>query len=126
MEHLEEILIPLASFWLLFMIIKTSLDYKTRKNLIDKGMVNEKVRFLSKYEDGFMSSLKWGLVLLGIGLGLLIYKLMPAGTFVYRGDEEVFAFGMMSLFAGIGLIIYYFIAAAISRKKPQDGQEREI
>lgn len=126
MEHLEAILIPLASFWMVFMIIKTSLDYKTRKSLIEKGMVNEKVRFLSKYEDGFMGSLKWGLVLLGIGFGLLIYKAMPADTFTYRGDEEVFAFGMMSLCAGVGLIAYYFIAAAMSRKKPDSGQDREI
>jgi hypothetical protein len=126
MEHLEEILIPLASFWLIFMIIKTSLDYKTRKSLIDKGMVNEKVRFLSKYENGFMGSLKWGLVLLGIGVGLLIYKIVPASTFVYRGDEEVFAFGMMSLCAGVGLVIYYFIASSMSKKKPESGQEREI
>jgi hypothetical protein len=116
MEDLVAIIVPLGAFWLVFMIIKISLDYKTKKALIEKGQVNENIKFLAKHQNGFMSSLKWGLVLLGVGIGLMGYKFIDLGTYSRRGDEEVVAFGLMALFAGIGLVVYYFIAMKMSKQ----------
>jgi hypothetical protein len=116
----EAIIIPLASFWLIFMVIKTSLEYKTRKVLIEKGMINENVKFLAKIQNGFMSSLKWGLVLLGIGLGALIYRVIPTDRYSEYHHEEVM-FGLMILLAGAGLVIHYLIAARASKHNEDAG-----
>jgi len=116
----EAIIIPLASFWLIYMVIKISLDYKTRKALIEKGMINENVKFLAKIQNGFMSSLKWGLVLLGIGLGALIYRVIPMDRYSDYRHEEVM-FGLMILLAGLGLVIHYLIAAKSSRQNEDSG-----
>ncbi|HER00211.1 MAG TPA: hypothetical protein ENO22_12800 [candidate division Zixibacteria bacterium] len=123
MGQLEEVLIPLGAFWVIYMVIKISLDYKTKKALIEKGQVNENIKFLARHQNGFMASLKWGLVLLGVGIGLLGYKFAELETYDVRGDEEVLAFGMMALFAGIGLVVYYFIALRMSRENRLEDKE---
>ena len=114
MEHPEAVIIPIVSFWTVFMVIKTSLDYKTRKHLIEKGLVNKNVKFLQNFEGGFLSSLKWGLVLLGIGAALLITKIAD-----YDFEDEA-TFGAMFLAAGIGLVIYYFFAMFQAKNNPQN------
>ncbi len=53
------------------------------------------------------SSLKWGLLLVGIGIGILFGKLLTVYTSL---AEELAFFSMICLFGGIGLIIYHLIA----------------
>jgi len=106
----------LILFPIFYMMLKAILDYAARKKLIEKGMVNENVRFLAGYEGGFLSSLKWGLVLIGIGVALLIARIAQ-----YDIEEEgVFVFGLMFLMAGIGLLVHYFIAAQKSKEHESD------
>ena len=52
--------------------------------------------------------MKWGLVLIGIGLALFIGQLFP-----YDIKEEITIGGMFFL-AGVGFLIYYFIVKNIS------------
>jgi len=108
----ESIIIPLGMFFITYIIIKASLDYKTRKHLIEKGLVNKDVKFLSGFEGGFMSSLKWGLVLVGIGFALLISRMVDRDV----ADEVMF--GAMFLAAGVGLVIHYFVAMTQARNNP--------
>jgi len=99
-----EFLIPIAFFIALAAIIKWGMDNKTRRLLIEKGMVDEKVKFLYGEHDRSLSSIKWGMVLIGIGLALLIGQ-------IYRYDlSDEATIGLMFLFAGLGFIIYYFLA----------------
>lgn len=98
-----EELIPIAFFAMVAVIVKYVIDNKTRRMLIEKGMVDEKVKYLFKNGTQPFSSMKWGMVLVGIGLALLIGQ-------VFRYDiSEQATMGMMFLFAGIGFIIYYFM-----------------
>ena len=53
------------------------------------------------------SSLKWGLLFVGIGTGILIGKVLAVYTTL---QEEPAFFSMICLFGGIGLIIYHLIA----------------
>ncbi len=119
MGDLEEVLVPLAAFWLVFMIIKQSLDYKMKKRLIDKGLVDEKVKYLWKYQNGVMSSLKWGMILVAVGIGFLAYQIAPKSYWA-DGEPEVFAFGIMLLLAGVALITYHIIAPRISKSHERD------
>jgi Domain of unknown function (DUF6249) len=112
--HEESIIIPIGMFLITYLIIKASLDYKTRKQLIEKGLVNKDIKFLGGLDSGFMSSLKWGLVLTGIGFALLISRLAASNL---RDKDEVM-FGAMFLAAGIGLVIHYLIVLTQSKKSP--------
>jgi len=113
MNNLGDAIAPVAVFGGFVWIIKIICDYKTRNKLIDKGLVDEKVKFL--YQDGAqsraLSNLKWGIVLIGIGIAAIISYWFP------RSFSEEGTIGLMFLFAGIGFLTYYFVAAA---KKPQE------
>ncbi len=103
---LNEVLIPAIIFGSIVAIVKIVGDIRTRHRLIEKGMVDEKVKhlFLQSAELQRLSSLKWGMVFVGIGAALLISYILPDAF-----DEGGTA-GLMFLFAGIAFLIYYGIA----------------
>ena len=99
-----EFLIPIAFFFMLAFIIKWGMDNKTRRLLIEKGMVDEKLKYLFTEPSQSLSSIKWGMVLIGIGLALFIGQ-------IFRYDlTDQATMGLMFLFAGLGFVIYYFMA----------------
>jgi hypothetical protein len=107
-------IIPLLAFFIAIgAIVKLGLDHRTRQKLIDKGMVDENVKYLYREngETRALSSLKWALVLIGIGLAFIIGQIVPA-----RMMEEITVAGMF-LLAGVGLLIYYAIASRVLRKR---------
>ena len=97
----------IALFVAIAVITKLGLDHRTRQKLIEKGMVDEKVKFLYREngETRALSSLKWALVLIGIGLAVVVGQIVPN-----RMMEEITVAGMF-LFAGIGLLVYYAVAS---------------
>lgn len=98
---------PLGAFIIIGFIVKIILDYRIKRRLIDKGAIDENVKFLfhNKLEHYTPSSLKWGLILIGLGLAVVIGDMFP-----YDYDRGEITFSLMLLFAGVGLLIYYFIA----------------
>jgi cytosine/uracil/thiamine/allantoin permease len=101
-------LIPLLGLFIaIVFIVKIGLEHRTKQKLIEKGLVDEKVKYLYG-QNGRMralSALKWALVLIGIGLAVIIGQLVPDHMM-----EEITAAGMF-LLAGIGLLVYYAIAS---------------
>lgn len=110
-----EDLIPASIFFAIVYIVKIISDNKIRKLAIEKGVVNEDMKYLysDRYEGKVPASLKWGFVLIGIGLAVFIGQMVPSAT------EEITVGGMF-LFAGLGLVIYYFIANRIYKKAKQE------
>ena len=104
--ELMSVLIVGIIFFSLVFFVKVIADNKIRSKLIEKGMLDEKVQYLysSKYDQHVPSALKWGIVLIGVGLAFLIGQLVPID---YTGEVTV---GSMFILAGLGLLIYYFIA----------------
>ena len=111
---LTSILITAIVFFSVVAFVKILVDARIRHKLIDKGMVDENIKYL--YSEGLEShvpaSLKWGMVLVGIGLGFIIGQLVPS-----RISDEV-TVGSIFTLAGLGLILYYFIA----RKKADESK----
>lgn len=102
----------IALFIAIAVITKLGLDHRLRQKLIDKGMVDENIKHLYR-ENGqtrALSTLKWALVLIGIGLAIAIGQIVPSHM-----AEEVTLAGLF-LLAGIGLLIYYVVASRIIRK----------
>jgi preprotein translocase subunit SecY len=120
--NIVEVIPLLIIFPTIFFIVKAALNYSTRKQLIQKGLVNEDIKHLfyangNSIERYLPSSLKWGLVLVFSGLALVVIKLLP-----YYIEGEVI-FGVMLIAAGAGLLIYYTIA---NKKAKEAKKERQM
>ena len=102
---MNDALIVAIIFFSLVAVLKIISDNKIRSKLIDKGLVDEKVKHLyaNNASFGVLSSLKWGFVLIGVGLAFLIGEIVP---YSMKGEITV---GSMFILAGLGLLIFYFI-----------------
>ncbi len=100
----------LVVFSAIVLIIKTIADYKLKTNLIRQGLVDEKIKhlFAKSQAANSLTSLKWGLVLIGIGAALFMRQ------WVDLTDETIF--GLMFLFAGLSFIIYHLLAKSEENK----------
>ncbi|MGB2696376.1 MAG: DUF6249 domain-containing protein [Candidatus Zixiibacteriota bacterium] len=101
-------------------IVKIILEHFTRKKLIEKEMLDENVKYLyaDKPENRVLSSLKWGMILIGIGIAVFIGQIVPPEL-----QEEVTIGGMFVL-AGLGLVIYYLFANKIVKKIDEKSPEQ--
>ncbi len=97
----ESVLIVTVVFGSILLFVKIIADSKIRSKLIDKGMVDENVKYLSG--TNVPSSLKWGMVLTSMGLAFFIGLLFPEEV---RGEVT---FGSLFILGGIALIVFYFI-----------------
>ena len=119
MENAMEKLIPITMLIAIVAIVKIISDNKIKRLAIEKGLVSENLKYLylDRFERWVPGSLKWGIVLVSLGLALLVVK-------IYPGDiSDEFTIGSMFLFAGLGLVIYYFVASRIAKKAKKEGAE---
>ena len=97
------IVVPLAVFALIFGIVYVIVTARNRErmSLIEKGADPKLFESIKSSSKGGM--LKWGLLLIGLGLGIF-----TASMLVSFGLEEGAAYpAMICLFGGIGLMISY-------------------
>ncbi|MBO9572790.1 MAG: hypothetical protein J7497_11385 [Chitinophagaceae bacterium] len=99
-ELLIPILIPLGFFAMVFGIVY--LYKKENLAMIDKGM-NPKVKGARGPEP--FRNLKWGLLLVGAGMGLLLAFFIDMIT--RPGEPEALFFSLVAIGGGIGLILSY-------------------
>jgi hypothetical protein len=86
-------------------IIKVGSESRLRHRLIEKGLVDEKAQYLwSRSGDGNLSNLKWGMVLVAIGIAALVCQFLP-----YDMDNGGLV-GLMFICGGLAFLIYYPIA----------------
>ncbi|MBN2413743.1 hypothetical protein JXQ31_18835 [candidate division KSB1 bacterium] len=117
------ILVPIILFIVIGWIIKVLSDNHTKNLLIEKEMVNESVKFLytDRMEKYVPSSLKWGMVLIAVGLAIFLGKILTEvpGIMMRTHDEEAIIFALMFIFGGLALIIYYSIAVKMMKKEEE-------
>jgi hypothetical protein len=83
--------------------------HRERMVMIEKGLKSDEIKSL--YEKGSfrfnpLSSLKWGMIFIGIGIAVLLGSYLHEN---YMMNESVFP-GLIALFGGLGLFIFYFVA----------------
>lgn len=101
-EFLIAILVPLGAFAAIFGLFY--LRNKENMALIEKGInPKEYTQRPAPYR-----SLKWGLLLMGAGLGLLLGYILSL-QFVPNDDNPVMYFSMLALCGGMGLFLSYKI-----------------
>ena len=101
-----EILIPITILGFATLIIKIISDTIIKSRIIKQGMVDENLKYLftKNYSVHNITNLKWGFILIGIGLPFLLRQMFP-GVFSEEG-----MIGLMFILAGVGFLIYYNIA----------------
>jgi len=116
----------MSQFWDVFPVIiifptfalmfKWYFEYRTRKQLIEKGLVDEKVKYLqfNKYEQFAPGSLKWGLVFIFVGVAIIFLRILSE----YIAAEVVL--GAVLIAAGLGLLVYYLIADAAMKRHERE------
>jgi uncharacterized membrane protein YbaN (DUF454 family) len=117
LSNFPEQLIPIVLFIVIYFAIKVISDNRVKRILIEKGKLDENAKILFREHElvGVSSTMKWGLVLLGLGLAVLI------GEMLYFKEE--FLVGLMLVFAGLALLIYYLIAQKKIKKMEANSNE---
>ena len=96
------ILVPIAAMAMIFGVVY--LFKKESLAMIEKGM-NPRVHRPAPY-----TSLKYGLLLTGSGIGLLLAYLIDVASTTIDGEENAsIYFALIAVFGGIGLIVSYMI-----------------
>lgn len=115
---MAELFVSVVIFSAIVGIVKLLLDHRIQNKLIDKGLLDENVKYLypRRFDYHVPSSLKWGMVLIGVGAAFIVGQLVPS-----RIHEEV-TIGSVFLMAGIGLVAYYFIAGRLEKKMEEKGK----
>ena len=95
------ILVPLAFFLTVFGIIY--LYKRERMAMIERGMDPRSY----KPQSAPYQNLKWGLLLIGAGLGLFLAYLMDITLLRNTSDSEAVYFSLIAIFGGLGLLLSY-------------------
>ncbi|MBN2008691.1 hypothetical protein JW960_05055 [candidate division KSB1 bacterium] len=98
-----EFFIPIVLFMCVAFIIKVISDNRVRKAAIDHGQINENIKYLysQNWENAVPSSLKWGIVLIFMGLAFLLIQFVP------DFDSDKLTAAILFIMAGLGFIAYY-------------------
>lgn len=110
---MEEVLVPLGFFALVAYIAKLIRDTRIRRKALDAPLSEEAAEAFVQggpFEPSTKAALKWGLVVLAIGAGLLFVDLLAISF------ESPVAYAILLVGAGVALLSYYLIE--------QDDQDR--
>jgi uncharacterized membrane protein HdeD (DUF308 family) len=116
MQQLEltPVLILGVIFWGIIAIVREVSQNKLRHRIVDKGLTGVNVQNLFQGWNGGTrhGSLKWGILMLGVGLVLFVSQIISVEV-----SEEA-TIGAMFITAGVCLLVFYFVA-------PKNGEKAE-
>src|ERR1700730_13422041 len=102
------VLIGLLGLALTIVIVIISiLNHRIKMRMIKDGHVDDNsIKILSQQNNGFkLDTLKWGIILLFGGIGLIILEYVP-----YNYNSPL-PFGIETVCLAVGFLVYYFIAS---------------
>jgi len=112
-----ETLVPLGLFIsivvALIAVAKILSDGRTRRRLIESGVTAEVARAVTpeiRDDLGIYGALKWGIIVLSAGLALVVIQFLP-----YKDNSPIVP-GILLVFVGVGLLVYWASAGRISRR----------
>ena len=112
---MEEVFITMIVFFGIYQILKLFSDHFLKRKIINSGHI-DKAGILSPVsnqpeESNKYPSLKWGLLALMAGLGLIVINLVyPYGSQINDFQDTLMPFGIELVFVSLGFLIYFFIA----------------
>jgi uncharacterized oligopeptide transporter (OPT) family protein len=103
MNDLIPIIAIISVFGSTILFVTVLTNYSLKRKLIDKDMVGPETANLFKSVSNKQNALKWGLIILFAGIGLIIIDSMNLD-----GDEAM-PYGIEAVCVSIGFLIYYAI-----------------
>ena len=106
------VLVFISFFAFILGTTKVLSDNWTKRKLIEARVSEDIIRALFRKESDpeMFAALKWGIVLAALGLGLIVSQYLPSRF------EEPLAWGVVMVFGGAGLLLYYAAARALLRR----------
>lgn len=104
MEDLVPIFSVFSVFGSVVLIVSISTNFSLKKRLIEKNLVGEEAMSFFRSVDNKLNALKWGLIILFGGIGLVIIDACRLD-----GDDAM-TYGIEAISVAIGFILYFFIA----------------
>jgi amino acid transporter len=105
MLELTPVLILGIIFGAIVAIVYLGNRKKERMAMLEKGV--DPSIFLNSVKNG-SQSLKYGILLIGLGLGILVGKFLTY-TEAFRNEKEAAYFSAIFLFGGAALVFFYFM-----------------
>jgi di/tricarboxylate transporter len=107
----EEVMIPITMFmsFAAVLIIWLITRHRERVTMIEKGLTSDEIKAMYHREirRNPLTSLKWGILFVLAGVAIVLGNFLHAQ---YNTDEGVII-GLLCLFVGIGLVLFYNIAS---------------
>lgn len=105
MEGVIALLIPIALFFSVVAIIKIIVDSRLRRRLAETNASEDLIRAMMQSDDTHrrLSSLKWGMVLLLVGLAFGLISLLGLGS------DDPGTYGLILGAAGLGMIGFHIL-----------------
>jgi hypothetical protein len=94
--------------------------HRERMAMIEKGVNPAEFKSASPFrlwQGSVLSNLKWGLLFIFVGIGLLVGLQLEN---YFRFDEGTVIFGCILITGGFALIIFYLIAAKKLKEKKEE------
>jgi hypothetical protein len=116
---MEPLLAVLGLTLAVVVVIISILNHRIKMKMIKEGHVDENsIKILSQQSNGFkLDTLKWGIILLFGGVGLIILEYIPYGYDFRPGSHgSPLPFGIEIVCLALGFLVYYFIARSMSKK----------
>jgi hypothetical protein len=112
MYDIITILIPIVLAICIVVIVRIVVDARVRRRLAETHSSEGLVLALLQADDvnRRKSSLKWGVVLLSLGVGCVLIDLLNLGV------EDPSAFGVLFLAIGVGMVVHYRLDRETGRK----------
>lgn len=86
-------------------IIIALLNYRLKKRIIELGQIDENsLKFLTKSLGSKSEALKWGLILMFGGIGLIIIEYIPSKSY-----QSFLPYGIEAVSLAVGFFVYYYI-----------------
>jgi len=117
------ILVPLAFFGVVAVVFLKHFEtrHKERMAMIEKGVTPAEFKsaapHLRLWQGSVLSNLKWGLLFVFAGIGLLVGLQLEN---YFRFEEGTVIFGCILVTGGLALITFYLIAAKKLKEKKED------
>ena len=120
---MPEVMIPLVATVTFFSLIglvfyyHTTTRHKERMAMLERGFTPDQIRSIAQRMfkgSSPLGSLKWGIITVAIGLAIIVGNFLRS---MYNVDESIVA-GVVFLFAGLALVIFYFIASKEMKEPP--------
>lgn len=128
MEHLKELIIVLSLIIPIVAIVMTFIadikkkrrDTELRLTIIQQGIDAETAKVLTEKEpEDKYSGLRWGCILVGLGIGALCYVLLGLSR------DNIFFWILIAAGIGIGLLVSFVIEYKLTKKEQQEKMKNE-